>query len=451
MNRRGILTTLGAFLIAMLTGSGSFAQSGAPERNQRIEQQRQQQREQLEQAVREEGSILEELEAIDRSVLEQESSLEQLRVRQEEVEKRLGGLELERRDLESGMEKRRGQLKKRLRALYKYSTKGFMQAVFASGSSTDMMKRTKYLQLIVRRDMELIRQQRQALDRFGQVRQTMEQERLQVDALRTETGERVALAQEERGKKRSLLQRIRQERSVADRKLKELDAAAAALNRRLENLPTGPVTAASPAASAAASAAGATAVTAVTIPKPAPARTETPPDQTKSQLSNTTVAEVAEEIRQAGTFVGQKGRLVYPLDGARISKAYGKYREPGMKAYDFHRGLDIDAAPGTPFRAIYGGEVKLAEWFKGYGLLMIIDHGSGYHSIYAHASRHLKKAGDVVRSGEKVGLVGDTGSFQGPYLYLEIREKGKAVNPLEWLKIPPGALALETPPAGGEP
>jgi septal ring factor EnvC (AmiA/AmiB activator) len=433
---RGSLTALVATLATLALWVPQTPAQPATDNARRLEQQRQK----LEEAAREEGSILDALERIDRSVQEKETALEQLRARQEAVEKRIAGLEKERQDLELELARRRVQLQKRLRALYKYSTKGFMQAVFGGGSGTDILKRTKYLNLIVKRDMELLQSQRRAIDRFGEVKRSLETERLQVKSLTRDVESQVTAAQEDRLRKQAILKRVQQERSTASQTLKELEAAAAALSRRVEALP---VSAPVAVASAPATTKG------LQTPPPAPAvpgQPGAPPPGQPTPAAQAARPPPGPEPRAISGFGAQRGRLPFPVDGAKVTKAFGRYKAPGMKAFDFHRGVDITCPAGLEIHAVFNGEVKLAEWFKGYGQLLIVDHGDGFHSIYAHASKLFKKAGDKVKTGEKIALVGDTGSFQGPYLYLEIRENGKPVNPLEWIRVPPDAMALE----GGE-
>ena len=123
-------------------------------------------------------------------------------------------------------------------------------------------------------------------------------------------------------------------------------------------------------------------------------------------------------------FKALRGQLPPPLEGNTFSP---KGRE---------RGIGIEAPEGAQIKAIFNGKVAYAAWFKGYGNLLIIDHGEGYHSVAAHASRLLKRVGDEVRMGETVALVGSTGSIEGPLLYFEIRYHGTAVDPLTWLALP---------------
>jgi septal ring factor EnvC (AmiA/AmiB activator) len=131
----------------------------------------------------------------------------------------------------------------------------------------------------------------------------------------------------------------------------------------------------------------------------------------------------ASELRGAD-FKTLQGKLPLPVRGIIFSP---KGRE---------KGIGIKAPEGAKIQAIFKGKIAYAAWFKGYGNLMIIDHGGGYHTVVAHASRLLKKVGEKVKTGDVVALVGSTGSIEGPMLYFEIRHHGTAVNPLTWLAMP---------------
>ena len=100
----------------------------------------------------------------------------------------------------------------------------------------------------------------------------------------------------------------------------------------------------------------------------------------------------------------------------------------------FQKGIEISAKQGKEIKAIYGGKVLYADWFKGYGNIVIIDHGDSYYSLSAHLSKILKRTGDRVEAGEVIALAGDTGSLKGPCLYFELRHHGKPLNPLHWLR-----------------
>jgi septal ring factor EnvC (AmiA/AmiB activator) len=133
-----------------------------------------------------------------------------------------------------------------------------------------------------------------------------------------------------------------------------------------------------------------------------------------------------------GTF---RGKLAFPVEG-RILSTFGKNENPKFNTFTVQKGIEIEAAIGAEIRAVYDGRVLYSDWFKGYGKILIIDHGEGYYTLSGHASALLKNVGEEVRGGEGVALVGDTGSLKGPCLYFEIRQRGKPLDPLEWLAHP---------------
>lgn len=132
-------------------------------------------------------------------------------------------------------------------------------------------------------------------------------------------------------------------------------------------------------------------------------------------------------------FRDMKGLLPWPTD-ARISLGFGRVKNPDSHTYTRHRGLDLGAAIGDEIRAVHDAKVVYSDWFRGYGKLVILTHGEGYNSVYAHCSEILVQKGDLVRAGRPVALAGETGSLKGPFLYFEIREDGRPVDPALWLQ-----------------
>ncbi|MGB4499095.1 MAG: peptidoglycan DD-metalloendopeptidase family protein [Methylococcaceae bacterium] len=129
-----------------------------------------------------------------------------------------------------------------------------------------------------------------------------------------------------------------------------------------------------------------------------------------------------------GDFVKLKGQLPFPVNGELIQK-FGSVREDGKLD-----GVIIAAPEGTEIHTITDGKVVYADWMRGYGLIIIIDHGKGYISLYAFNQSLYKKVGDVVNSGDVIASVGLSGGHDKASLYFGIRKKGKAVDPLEWCK-----------------
>ncbi|WP_076012021.1 murein hydrolase activator EnvC family protein [Alteromonas abrolhosensis] len=123
-----------------------------------------------------------------------------------------------------------------------------------------------------------------------------------------------------------------------------------------------------------------------------------------------------------------KGKLAAPVKG-RIRNLFGSRRQ-GQVSW---KGIVIDGAEGDPVNSIAPGKVLYADWLRGFGLVAIVDHGEGYMSVYGHNQALLKQAGEDVRQGERIALVGRSGGQEYPNLYFEIRHKGKALNPSAWL------------------
>ena len=137
--------------------------------------------------------------------------------------------------------------------------------------------------------------------------------------------------------------------------------------------------------------------------------------------------------RESVLFSTQKGRLAVPANGNIIAR-FGPSKTGDYKAFTFQKGIDIRVERGEPVRSVFRGEVMFAEWLKGYGNLLIINHGENYYSLYAHVEEVFKQRGERVDTGEVIATAGDTGSIKGLCLHFEIRHHGKPVNPMKWLK-----------------
>ena len=146
-------------------------------------------------------------------------------------------------------------------------------------------------------------------------------------------------------------------------------------------------------------------------------KSEAVPDRNISQLS----------------FSAHKGLLIMPVKG-KIINLFGPYKNPKYDVTNFRSGIDIKADHGEPIRSVFKGKVIYSNWFKGYGNMIIIDHGNSYYTVYAHMEETFKSKGDEVIAGEVIATVGDTGSMRGAKLYFEVRHHGKPMNPLKWLQ-----------------
>ncbi len=152
----------------------------------------------------------------------------------------------------------------------------------------------------------------------------------------------------------------------------------------------------------------------------------------KSLKSDAKAFDPAENISRL-PFSAHKGLLIMPVKG-RITSLFGPYKNRKYNVINFRSGIDIKADKGEPVRSVFKGKVLYSNWFKGYGNMIIIDHGNSYYTVYANLEETFKSKGDVVETREVIATVGDTGSMEGAKLYFEVRHHGKPANPLLWLR-----------------
>ena len=170
--------------------------------------------------------------------------------------------------------------------------------------------------------------------------------------------------------------------------------------------------------------------------------------QKKKALAEKAALEAEQAQKQAGqmiaalqkkraaqrSYVSGKGSMFnWPVRGT-ISSNYGYRNHPILKRQILHSGIDIAAANGTPVKAPAAGEVIYDGWLRGYGRVVVLDHGKGYSTLYAHLSASLVKEGQVVKSGATIAKVGKTGNTTGYHLHFEVRVFGTPENPIKYLK-----------------
>jgi septal ring factor EnvC (AmiA/AmiB activator) len=131
-----------------------------------------------------------------------------------------------------------------------------------------------------------------------------------------------------------------------------------------------------------------------------------------------------------GAFASLRGRMQAPVSG-RVAATFGSKRGDGPS----WKGVFIRAQEGTAIKAIAGGRVVFAEWLRGFGNLIIVDHGGQYMSIYGNNQSLLKRAGDIVKAGESIASVGNSGGNEESGLYFELRHQGRAFDPVGWVRF----------------
>jgi len=158
----------------------------------------------------------------------------------------------------------------------------------------------------------------------------------------------------------------------------------------------------------------------------------------KSQEEVKNLIDLLEKKRAQDQFLGDgkfaelKGKMIWPVEG-RIVRKYGKQTHPKYGTVTFNNGVDIRASAGTPIRCVSAGVVEFVDWIDAYGKCIIVNHGSGYYTLYAHVAATFVAQGQQVEFGAVIAEVGDSGSLDGFVCHFEIRQGKKALNPSGWL------------------
>ena len=155
-------------------------------------------------------------------------------------------------------------------------------------------------------------------------------------------------------------------------------------------------------------------------------------DRTIESFAASPRRDTQNKIGSLGSFSKHKGLLNMPIKGKIIS-FFGPQKNTKFNVTVFRSGIDIKAKKGAIIQAVYGGRVLFADWFKGYGNMIIIDHGESYYTVYAHLEDLYTQKGTVVTTGEDIATIGEMATAEGPVLHFEVRHHGKPLDALQWI------------------
>jgi septal ring factor EnvC (AmiA/AmiB activator) len=269
----------------------------------------------------------------------------------------------------------------RLSALYKMSMIGRLDAMSMPSSVFDFFLRQNSMKQIIHSDFDFLDKQSQDLKKFEAVEQQLQKQIHVKTSLEDQLNLQIRINKKETEKKQLVLKEIRQKKRLLLAAVESLEHAARQLDSKFIQM------------------------------------------QKKAE----------KPLFKKFSFSNHKGLLHIPVKGKIISK-YGPSREGNYKSFTFQKGIDIRVERGEPVQAVFKGDVMFAQWLKGYGNLLIINHGDSYYTLYAHVEEIFKQKGESVETGEVIATAGDTGSIKGMYLHFEVRHHGKPVNPMKWLK-----------------
>jgi murein DD-endopeptidase MepM/ murein hydrolase activator NlpD len=341
---------------------------------------------------RKEKGVLSELENAEMRLEKTKSRLNSLEKQVKEIEKRIVEAEkdlvISEKELvlaEGRLEERLSILKNRLRAMYMWGPGDYLEALFTASSFSDFIGRYDYLRMIVENDAERLNEielEIQGLaDQMEEVEKkkaALENQRAKLASTKVDFKEQEVRLGLEAKERETQLAKLQKERERYEKALDELEEISRDLERAIRE-------------------------------------------------------QQARDIREGKGIPRWTGKFIMPVQG-RITSEFGNRYHPILKKNRFHGGIDIGVPTGTSVRAAADGVIIHSGWITGYGYTVIIDHGGGLSTLYAHNSSLVVKAGKAVLQGDVVSKAGSTGVSTGPHVHFEVRDQGARVNPWQWLK-----------------
>ncbi|MDR6989971.1 peptidoglycan DD-metalloendopeptidase family protein [Luteimonas sp. 3794] len=411
---RGRALLLVALLVAALPVLEAAAQNSR-ETERRLERVRKELRDVAAERRRLEGQRGEaarELRAADEQVSTSARALRETRIKLAEEQLALEKLQARRVELESTVETRREELAALVRAAYTVGDEAALKLMLAQDRVADAGRLLTYHRYLQQQRSTRISELRAEAAELDGIEAAIHDRRAALEAAQVEQRAQLAKVESDRSQRAEAVKGIESRFSDRSAREKALGRDARSLERVLTQLREAARRAEAERRAAAAAAREREAreareATAAGRPRPPPR----PPTQV------------------ARTSAPQVGGLGWPVSGSLLT-AYGGKLPDGRSS----TGILIGAPAGTAVKAVADGTVVFAEWMTGYGMLLIVDHGNGYMSLYAHNDGLLKSVGNTVRRGDTVSSVGSSGGQGRSGLYFELRQNGTPVNPTTWLQ-----------------
>lgn len=286
--------------------------------------------------------------------------------------------------MRGSIQERREAILARLRVQYMEGRTGYVKALLSADSYGDFQRRLQYLSAVSQKDFELMETFRADVGRMELAEQQRAEARAGIVAYKETTERKLSDIRSLQKEKKVYFTKVTQEKDSFNRAAEELERSASRVDSLLHEL------------------------------------------ETRRRAMAMRPATVPAAPR------GTKGALPWPADGQVVS-FFGRQKHPTFNTYVQRKGIEIKTAEGSFIHSVMPGTVVYADWLKGYGLVIIMDHTNGFFSLYAHAARILAKVGERVTEGQAIGETGDTGMIGENTLYFELREGSDPVDPLLWL------------------
>jgi murein hydrolase activator len=350
---------------------------------EQLKDQIEEKRRQADEAGKKRESILQGIQTLDERHVRYRQSHQEISRKLRKKDQEIEAINAQITRLRDGVQVRQEAILARLRVQYIEGRFGHWKPLLASDSYGDFQRRLRYLSAVSARDYGLIETFKTDMANMQDAERQRESARVGMLAYKRTTEKHLDEIKAVKKEKKMYLAKLTQEKESYERALQELERSAVRIDSLLRELEHRRRAAAAKPPSG-------------SLPK------------------------------------GVKGGLPWPAEGSVLTY-FGRQKHPTFNTYVQRKGIEIRTLEGSAIHAVMTGTVVYADWLKGYGLVIILDHANGFFSLYAHASKILTSVGAVVASGQAIGETGDTGMTGENTLYFELREGTEPVDPLQWL------------------
>lgn len=357
---------------------------------------------------KQEKSLLTELERLNGDMQSEGDKLNHLRKDLINHEQLIAAKQDESAQAKDAKEQAKQHVIKRLDSFYRMGEIGILNVIFSTTDLPDLLAFREYFGALLTRDRNVILEYRKKLETLERTQLSLHEEKQNMVKTIAELKEQEVQMASTREERMRLLKKVKTEKKLYQLALNELEEAAGRLTNTLEQLKE-------------------------EAAKAEAARVEAAKARRKEVHQKEVRLTSVHKVRpDTADFSTQKGRLAPPVPGT-VTTLFGKSVQKKFGITTFANGIDIKTAPGTEITAIYDGKVIYAKFLRGYGNLLIIDHGEQYLSLVSRAEKFFKEEGDTVTKGEVVGVMSDQEGLLGEGLHFEIRHGTKPENPLLWI------------------
>ena len=365
---------------------------------------------QLQNKQLEEAEIIEKIEALEMDIIETENEISRL---ESQISETVEKIEVTQEDLveaEETIGEKNDTLESRLDTMYRRGNIGYIEVLLGSGDFTELLTNMDMIRKIANQDVELIEELEEQRNLIASKKKLLEDQQAKLVTYQHDAKSQKEELQVSRGTQITLRREVQSTIGHMAEELTQMEQESQSLEAEIQRLQE---------------------------EERARIEAERKRAEEARRAEEQSAKEQAAKEQAAKEQASQEqtGSTRWPVPGhTRISSPYGNRTHPVLGGTRFHSGIDIPAPSGTPVVAAASGRVIMSQYSGSYGNVVIVDHGAGISTLYAHNSRNQVSVGQQVQAGQTVALIGSTGMSTGPHLHFEVRQNGSTINPTNWLR-----------------